>query len=117
MIYTVLADRMNDFLISVSDKLPRLNKDNTIFTVNDELPDQYVIPVMNTFEALCNVKVRKATGPDTIPAWLLKNNAEVLAPPLTAIFNSPYARIRHDRGCLVVVPILGSGMSLVVLFC
>ena len=37
---------------------------------------------------LCNVKVRKATGPDNIPAWLLKNHAEVLAPPLTAIFNN-----------------------------
>ena len=56
--------------------------------MNGELPDQYVIPVMKTFEALCNVKVRKATGPDNIPAWLLKNHAEVLAPPLTAIFNN-----------------------------
>ena len=73
--------------ISVSDKLPRLKKDNTVFTVNGELPDQYVIPVMKTFEALCNVKVRKATGPDNIPAWLLKNHA-VLAPPLPAIFNN-----------------------------
>ena len=42
---------------------------------------------MKTFEALCIVKVRKTTGPDNIPAWLLKNHAEVLAPPLTAIFN------------------------------
>ena len=50
--------------------------------MNGELPDQYVITVMKTFEALCNVKVRKATGPDNIPAWLLKNHAEVLAPPL-----------------------------------
>ena len=49
--YGILADRMND-LISVSDKLPRLKKDNTVFTVNGELPDQYVIPVMKTFEAL-----------------------------------------------------------------
>ena len=80
--YGILADRMNDFLISVSDKLPRLKKDNTVFTVNGELPDQYVIPVMKTFEALCNVKLRKATGPDNIPAWLLKIHAEVLAPPL-----------------------------------
>ena len=86
--YGILADRMNDFLISVSDKLPRLKTDNPIFTVNNELPYQYVIPVLKTFEALCNVKVRKATGPDNIPAWLLKCHAEVLAPPLTAIFNN-----------------------------
>ena len=56
--------------------------------MNGELPDQYVIPVMKTFEALRNVKVRKATGPDNIPAWLLRNHAEVLAPPLTATFNN-----------------------------
>ena len=35
--------------------------------------------------ALCNVKVRKDSGPDNIPEWLLKNHAEVLAPP---IFNN-----------------------------
>ena len=64
-------------LISVSDKLPRLKIDNTVFTVNGELPDQYVIPVMKTFEALCNVKVRKATGPDNIPAWLLKESVDI----------------------------------------
>ena len=74
--YGILADRMNDFLISVSDKLPMLKKDTTVFTVNGELPDQYVIPVMKTFEALCNVKARKAAGPDNIPAWLLKNHAK-----------------------------------------
>ena len=56
--------------------------------MNGELPDRYVIPVMKTFEALCNVKVRKATGPENIPAWLPKNHAEVLVPPLTAIFNN-----------------------------
>ena len=56
--------------------------------MNGELPDQFVIPVMKTFEALCNVKVRKATGRTTFLNWLLKNHAEVLAPPLTAIFNN-----------------------------
>ena len=69
--YGILADRIHDFLISLSDKLPRLNKDNTVFTVNGELPDQYVIPVMNTFEALCNVKVRKATGPDNMHSCMV----------------------------------------------
>ena len=48
-----------------------------MFNVNEELPDQYVISVCTTFKALESVKANKATGPD--------NN--VLAPPLTAIFN------------------------------
>ena len=50
--------------------------------------DQYVIRVYTTFRALESVKANKATGPDNIPAWVLRNYANVLAPPLTAIFNN-----------------------------
>ena len=59
--------------MSVSENLPRLNKNNKIFTVNEELPDQYVISVMTTFKALQKVKANKATWPDNIPAWVLRN--------------------------------------------
>ncbi|KAK2173109.1 hypothetical protein NP493_903g00011 [Ridgeia piscesae] len=31
---------MNDFFVSVSDHLPRLNKSHKVFDVNEELPDQ-----------------------------------------------------------------------------
>ena len=31
----LLANRMNAFFVSLSKKLPRLNKDNQIFAVND----------------------------------------------------------------------------------
>ena len=72
----------------VSDHLPRLNKSHKVFDVNEELPDQYVISVCITFKALESVKANKATGPDNIPAWVLRNYANVLAPPLTAIFNN-----------------------------
>ena len=60
---------------------------HTVFTVNEELSDQYVINVFTTLKALDSVKIIKATGPDNIPAWVLRNHANVLAPPLTAIFN------------------------------
>ena len=43
---------MNDFFVSVSDHLPRLNKSHKVFDVNEELPDQYVISVCTTFKAL-----------------------------------------------------------------
>ena len=84
----LLANTMNDFFVSVSDHLPRLNKNHKVFDVNEELPDQYVISVYTTFKALESVKANKATGPDNIPAWVLRNYANVLAPPLTAIFNN-----------------------------
>ena len=31
--------------------------------------------------------MNKASGPDNTPAWVLKDHAALLAPPLTAIFN------------------------------
>ena len=82
----LLANTMNDFFVSVSDH--RLNKSHKVFDVNEELPDQYVISVCTSFKALESVKANKATGPDNIPAWVLRNYANVLAPPLTAIFNN-----------------------------
>ena len=85
---SLLANAMNDIFVSVSDHLPRLNKSHKVFTVNEELPDQYMISVNTTFKAMESVKPNKATGPDNIPAWLLTNHANVLAPPLTAIFNN-----------------------------
>ena len=84
----LLANTMNDFFVSVSDHLPRLNKSHKVFNVNEELPDQYVISVYTTFKALESVKANKATGPENIPAWVLRNYANVLAPPLIAIFNN-----------------------------
>ena len=42
---SLLANTMNDFFVSVSDHLPRLNKSHKVFDVNEELSDQYVISV------------------------------------------------------------------------
>ena len=40
----ILANSINDFLLSVSEHLPRLNVDNEVFTVEGEPPDElYVI--------------------------------------------------------------------------
>ena len=38
--------------------------------------------------ALDNIKVNKATGPDRIPPWALKECSHLHAAPATAIFNS-----------------------------
>ena len=84
---TELANKMNDFFLSVSEHLPRLDKHHDVFTVNEELPDAYCISVDVTLLALQRVKTNKATGPDDIPAWVLKDHANILAAPLTAIFN------------------------------
>ena len=82
-----LANFMNDFFLSVSDHLPRLDKDDNVFAVHEELPDEFIISVDDTVSALRKVKTNKSTGPDNIPAWLLKEHADCLAAPLASIFN------------------------------
>ena len=48
----------------LSDHLPRLDKDDKVFTVHEELPDEFIISVDDTLSALRKVK----TGPDNFPA-------------------------------------------------
>ena len=45
------------------------------FDVDGQLPDEYVIDLTTTLQAIMKVKTNKATGPDNIPAWILKNHA------------------------------------------
>ena len=79
--------KMNDFFVSVSEHLPRVDRNNDVFDVDGQLPDEYVIDLATTLQAIRKVKTNKATGPDNVPAWILKNHAGILAGPLTAIFN------------------------------
>ena len=51
-------------------------------------PTIIIINVSVTEMALQRIKVNKSTGPDNVPAWLLRNNATVLARPLTALSSS-----------------------------
>ena len=39
---TELANKMNDFFMSVGEHLPRLDKHHDIFTDNEELPDSSI---------------------------------------------------------------------------
>ena len=46
-----LATIMNDFVLSVSDHLFRLDNDDNVFRVHEELPDAFIISVVDTFSA------------------------------------------------------------------
>ena len=78
---------MNDFFVSVSEHLRRLDRNYEAFDVDGQLPNVYVIDLATTLPALRNVKTNKATGPDNVPAWILNYHTSNLAGPLTAIFN------------------------------
>ena len=83
-----LVNSKNELFVSVSEDLPRLQASHSIFDVRDPLPVQYTISVNVTEAALANVKTNKATGPDKIPPWIVREFAQQLAGPVTSIFNS-----------------------------
>ena len=58
-----------------------------------------------------NIKPHKATGPDDIPARLLKEGARELAPALSLLFQATIqqGRIPHDWESAHVVPIFKKG--------
>ena len=85
---TLLVNSMNDFFVSVSADLPRLDPTHRVFDIEEPLPAEFTIEAGSTQRALQKVKCRKATGPDNIPPWMVNNYAHLLAAPVTAIFNS-----------------------------
>ena len=92
---TQLVNSMNDFFVSVSEDLPRLDPTHRVFDIEEPLPAEFTIEAASTQRALQKVKCRKATGPDNIPPWMAKNYAHLLAAPVRVIFNSSLREGKH----------------------
>ena len=48
----------------------------------------------SVFSQLAHLKTSKAPGPDGLPSWLLKENADTLAKPVSDIINASYSENR-----------------------
>ena len=48
----------------------------------------YIISPSDVYNALICINVQKTPGPDEIPNWLFKSNANTLCSPIASIFNS-----------------------------
>ena len=55
----LLASKMNDFFVSVSEHLPRPDSNNEAFDVDGQLPDEYVTDLATTLQALRKVNTKK----------------------------------------------------------
>lgn len=85
----MLADSINSFLQSVTeDFVPITPEDSFTIGQDFQVPDRYIIRVEEVQEKLAHIDTRKATGPDEIPSWILKDCAHLLASPVCAVFNS-----------------------------
>jgi hypothetical protein len=50
----------------------------------------FVVSTYSVYRKLSSLKSTKAQGPDGVPAWLLKENADLLMEPVTDILNCSY---------------------------
>jgi hypothetical protein len=51
----------------------------------------------DVFEKLSKLNPRKAHGPDGIPTWVLKENADILELPVKEILNCSYRECRVPK--------------------
>ena len=81
-----LASRINPSFKSVSDDLPPLELKHSHTPV--EIPSKYTISVEEMSWKLGHLSVTKASGPDQLPNWVLRDFCDIIAPPVTSIANN-----------------------------
>ena len=88
-----LAKLVNDAFLSPMQDFTPLSED---FYPAEEAPAStaFVVSSDAVYLKLAALNSRKASGPDGVPTWLLKENADLLAPTITDIINSSFAECR-----------------------
>ena len=82
-----LAEEINEFFVSVSRHLPKVDSSILVDLNNDYCPD-FIIDPVEVANRLAGINIFKAPGPDGLPNWLLRDFAPYLCEPLAAIFNA-----------------------------
>ena len=82
----------NTFLSPMQDFTP-LSADSFQLSQDSSSPP-FVVTEHSVYLKMTSLNPRKASGPDGIPAWLLKENADLLSGTVTDIINSSYAECR-----------------------
>ena len=87
-----LANIVNEAFLSPMRSFMPLQQDYSIDPLDETTIHhaEFVISKDLVFEKLCKLNQSKAHGPDNIPGWLLKDNADILAKPIADILNSSY---------------------------
>ena len=80
-----LANAINEAFVDVNKLMPPISD---LDKVAGELPRELYIPAALVQRRLEEVKSFKASGPDSIPNWLLKRFSMELATPVASIFNA-----------------------------
>lgn len=85
-----LSNVVNEYFVSVTQHIAPLDPRqlSDLRSSLSPLPDECIVSEYDVFKELSKIKLRKSVGPDAIPHRILKDLADVLAAPITAIINT-----------------------------
>ena len=84
-----LTTQINSFFESVTADFQPVTPREVIHIAPDcSVPERFTITVSDVEKQLSRLNTNKASGPDGVPAWFLKEYAELLSGPVCCIFNS-----------------------------
>ena len=84
-----LANLVNDGFLSPMKDFQPLTQNHTL---DSNLPSEstLIVTAASVFKKLSAINPTKTQGPDEIPGWLLKENADLLTNPVQDILNTSY---------------------------
>ena len=89
-----LANLINDTFLSPMQVFTPLSAETFQLPQNYSTAQPFSVTAHSVYLQLESINHRKASGPDGIPAWLLKENADLLSDTVTDIINCSFAESR-----------------------
>ena len=89
-----LANLINDTFLSPMQDFTPLSAESFQLLQHHSTEQPFVISTHAVYLQLLSINLRKASGPNGVPAWLLKENADLLSDTISDIINSSFAERR-----------------------
>ena len=89
-----LANLINDTFLSPMQDFTPLSAESFQLLQDHSTKQPFVISTHAVYLQLLSINLRKASGPNGVPAWLLKENADLLSDTISDIINSSFAERR-----------------------
>jgi hypothetical protein len=79
----ILADKVNDLFLSITENFPPLSP----FCPTQHVPNEFFVSEAEVYRSLSSLQVAKSVGPDELPNRVLKEFATELSPVIQDIYN------------------------------
>ena len=98
-----LANLINDTFLSPMQDFTPLSAETFQLPQDYSTAQPFAVTAHAVYLQLASINPRKASGPDGIPAWLLKENADLLSDTVTDIINCSFAESRFQLSFYLII--------------